>query len=203
MVALCRALAELGWRSLPPASRTQGGDLIARLYELQQATLELLPQWCAGKAKLVLRQRHRADVSEAALDEMLSSPLAILAKVNSWAGVGELKHRAGGMRKPHRARVLRGAPGVVPGSRTLDWPDGRIAPTATPTPAFSHFDGLTGGWLDEVVAAHLQETRIVEAICADEGRLHHTEIDATGERAHPFLGRRVVCRRAGLTSRPV
>jgi hypothetical protein len=52
VVALCRALAEFQDGGLTPASRTQGGDLIARLYKLQQATLgrSTSPPWCAGKA---------------------------------------------------------------------------------------------------------------------------------------------------------
>ena len=59
-------MAEFQDGGLTPASRTQGGDLIARLYKLQQATLgrSTSPPWCAGKAGPGWHRAERAGLDE-------------------------------------------------------------------------------------------------------------------------------------------
>ena len=80
--AIVRALMEYQNGGARPATTRHGGDLIAQLYALRQATIEQLDFDAMARTygKRVLRE-HYADVSDAALDELVSWPLDILAKV--------------------------------------------------------------------------------------------------------------------------
>jgi hypothetical protein len=79
---LTQALLEYRDGELHPATKMLGGYLIASLYELRQYTAGYLPfdEVARHYGKLVLRERHD-DVSDVALDELVSWPLDILAKV--------------------------------------------------------------------------------------------------------------------------
>ena len=80
--AIVRALMEYQNGGAQPATTRHGGDLIAQLYSLRQSTIGYLDFDATARApgKRVLRESY-ADVSDAALDELVSWPLDILAKV--------------------------------------------------------------------------------------------------------------------------
>jgi len=80
--AIVRALVEYQNGGAQPSTTRQGGDLIAQLYGLRQATVEELDFDATARAcgKRVLRERYD-DVSDVVLDELVSWPLDILAEV--------------------------------------------------------------------------------------------------------------------------
>ena len=80
--AIAMALREYQDGGLRAETKLHGGDLIARLYSLRQY---MVGYWdfdamARTYGKRVLRERYD-DLSDAALDELVSWPLDLLAKV--------------------------------------------------------------------------------------------------------------------------
>jgi hypothetical protein len=80
--AISRALMEHQEGGLRAETKLTFGDLIARLYELWQYTAGYISFEDAARhyGKIVLRERFGPDVSDAALDELMSWLLLIWAK---------------------------------------------------------------------------------------------------------------------------
>ena len=91
-IAVCAGVEEFQAGGLAPATRMQVGDLFVRLYQLQQkAALGDFTAVARREGKRVLYQRHgatlRANFSDvaldAALDELVDRPLAVLRQVTA------------------------------------------------------------------------------------------------------------------------
>jgi hypothetical protein len=78
--AISRALMECHDGGLQAETKVVGGDLIARLYQLRQYTAGYV-SFDDVAQQHGLRERFGSDASEATLDELISWPLLILAKV--------------------------------------------------------------------------------------------------------------------------
>jgi hypothetical protein len=80
--AIAMALRAYQDGGLRAETKLHGGDLIAHLYSLRQFTIEYLDFDATAReyGKLALRERYD-DASDAVLDELVSWPLDILAKV--------------------------------------------------------------------------------------------------------------------------
>jgi hypothetical protein len=80
-----QALREIENGGLTDKTRMQGGDLLARLYALQQQSRGKLDFAAAVRreGQLQLRRRHGVDLSTAEVDQITSSILEVVAKVTA------------------------------------------------------------------------------------------------------------------------